>query len=51
MRDEIISFYLATQRGNVLMQRGKLGVQSFHGPSDVFFHRFLSDYLSRPPSH
>lgn len=49
--NSLLFLYLATQRGYVLMQRGKLGVQPFHGSTDVLFHRFLGDHLSRPPPH
>lgn len=40
--------YLAAERRNILMQRGKLIIEPLNRPSDVLLHGFLRDHLRRP---
>lgn len=42
--------YLATERGHILVQRGKLIVEPLDRAPDVLLHGFLRDHLGRPSS-
>lgn len=42
--------YLATERRNVLMQRGKLIIESLNRSSNVLLYGILRDHLRRPSS-